>query len=335
MLEHHETQLAAARAVASDTAQEAQQLNQQVFESAAAHTAQFGTSSEELTEALRKRHAELLAKLNATNGELVSRLENRANRIQVGGKDLVITQLQKQLKKAESARQGEKIKRKAAKQAERERRQAEEDARLDAKAAAAMEKRAAKGRKGANKALMAALAYSSPTSEPADSLGHLSLEELATMSDQSLQQELDRASEQSVAVQKMHDLMRRDSNSSVSPQHRLSPLSRPNSSLEMPQQSEASRLKQKASKYKSLVVELRHELYNAAERERQLGEAFSYMEGRCIELEQEARSREEELLLWRMQFAELMAAGGLADVAKGPQSIWANLLELDATPTCE
>jgi hypothetical protein len=53
-LEHHETQLAAARAVASDTAR------------AAAHTAQFGTSSEELTEALRERHAELLAKLNAT-----------------------------------------------------------------------------------------------------------------------------------------------------------------------------------------------------------------------------------------------------------------------------
>lgn len=53
-----------------------------------------------------------------------------------------------------------------------------------------------------------------------------------------------------------------------------------------------------------------------------------------LRLEMERRQQEEEVLLWRMQFAELQAAGVLSGVVlDGPNSVWARLLEMDAAPT--
>ena len=81
------------------------------------------------------------------------------------------------------------------------------------------------------------------------------------------------------------------------------------------------------------VEKLREEIEGFSQREASQVESLMYFEGKVKSLEKERGLQEEELCLWRMQFAELQSAGVLSGIKTGPGSIWASLAALDATPT--
>lgn len=150
-----------------------------------------GSNMEDISGVLKEQESAMLmqlAKLHARNDELISKLETRANRLWGRGKDLEIEHLQKRLQHSQSKRQEEKAKRKAAKQAERDRRQTEERQRLGA---VPLRSSPSKSRR-----LHDALgeAEKAGKQDMDEMLAHLSVEDLATMSEQALQEELDRLS---------------------------------------------------------------------------------------------------------------------------------------------
>lgn len=82
----------------------------------------------------------------------------------------------------------------------------------------------------------------------------------------------------------------------------------------------------------SEVAFLKKEIEDHSKREESQLETMAYFEKQVKGLESQRAQQEEELLLWRMQFAELEAAGALKSINAGEGSLWASLAALEATP---
>jgi len=92
-----------------------------------------------------------------------------------------------------------------------------------------------------------------------------------------------------------------------------------------------SRLKSRISQQQAAMEALREDLVAAADRERELGDAFSHMEQRVLTLERDRSDVEEECMLWRLHFAELQAAGVISQQKMAAvSSVWGYLVDAGA-----